>query len=177
MDNDKTLWKKCVEFHGHVCGGLMIGYKAALRAMELLELRFAEDEEVVCVAENDACGIDAIQVLLGCTVGKSNLLFHLRGKQAWTFYHRATGKAVRLVLKDRPAGMTREEGFAWLENQESSALFDVKEPAIPLPEHARIFESYPCACCGETTGANWIRILDGKMVCQDCYSEYDRFHI
>ncbi|MDD7389468.1 MAG: FmdE family protein, partial [Lachnospiraceae bacterium] len=36
MNNE--LWEKCAAFHGHVCGGLMIGYKASLYAMELLEL-------------------------------------------------------------------------------------------------------------------------------------------
>lgn len=81
MDNDRKLWEKCVAFHGHECGGLTIGYKAALYAAELLELSFSEDEKVVCISENDACGVDAIQVILGCSVGKGNLLFHIRGKQ------------------------------------------------------------------------------------------------
>ena len=54
----------------------------------------------MCITENDACGVDAIQVLLGCSVGKGNLLFHLRGKQAFSFYNRKTGKAVRLVQGD-----------------------------------------------------------------------------
>ena len=38
MDENKELWNKCVEFHGHACGGLTIGYKASLYAIELLEL-------------------------------------------------------------------------------------------------------------------------------------------
>ena len=32
MDENKELWNKCAAFHGHVCGGLTIGYKAALYA-------------------------------------------------------------------------------------------------------------------------------------------------
>ena len=32
-----TNWEKCVAFHGHACGGLTIGYKAACYAAELLE--------------------------------------------------------------------------------------------------------------------------------------------
>ena len=88
MDDKNVLWEKAVAFHGHVCGGLMIGYKAALYAMKLLELEFSEDEQVVCIAENDACGVDAIQVILGCSVGKGNLLFHMRCKQAFSFYNR-----------------------------------------------------------------------------------------
>ena len=89
------LWKKCVEFHGHHCGGLRIGYAAAMYAMELLNIRFSDNEQVVCISENDACGVDAIQVMLGCSIGKGNLLFHMTGKQAFSFYHRETGQSVR----------------------------------------------------------------------------------
>ncbi len=64
-----------------------------------------------CVSENDACGIDAIQVILGCSIGKGTLLFHMTGKQAFSFYNRAAGKSVRLVLKKKPDSMTREESF------------------------------------------------------------------
>ena len=66
-------WADCAEFHGHECGGLTIGYKAALYAIKLLNIGCAEDEEVVCISENDACGVDAIQVMLGCSAGKGNL--------------------------------------------------------------------------------------------------------
>ena len=90
-----TAWEKCVAFHGHQCGGMAIGYKAALYAMDLLDIEFADNEQVVCIAENDACGVDAIQVLLGCSIGKGNLLFHMTGKQAFSFYDRATGKSIR----------------------------------------------------------------------------------
>ena len=62
LDENKALWNKAVAFHGHACGGLTIGYKASLYAMELLELTFSGDEEVVCVAENDACGVDAARM-------------------------------------------------------------------------------------------------------------------
>ena len=170
-------WEDCVAFHGHICGGLTIGYKAALYAAELLDLTFSKDEKVVCISENDACGVDAIQVMLGCSVGKGNLLFHMRGKQAFSFYIRATGKSVRLVLKPRPKEMTREESFQYYQSCEPMDMFDVKETTITLPEKARLFDSYVCDCCGESTGANWIRLAGEKKLCMDCYQEYDRFHV
>ena len=104
---EQALWERCTAFHGHICPGLAIGFRAALCAAQLLELDFSQDEQTVCIAENDACGVDAIQVVLGCSVGKGNLLFHLRGKQAFSFYHRPSGRSVRLCLKPRPQGMTR----------------------------------------------------------------------
>ena len=66
-------WEDCVAFHGHECGGLTIGYKASLYAIELLDIKFSEDEELVCISENDACGVDAIQTMLGCSIKKGNL--------------------------------------------------------------------------------------------------------
>lgn len=172
-----TNWERCVAFHGHECGGLTIGYKAALYAMDLLDLKFSDDEQVVCISENDACGVDAIQVLLGCSIGKGNLLFHMRGKQAFSFYNRKNGKSVRLVLKPKPHNMTREESFAYYQRCESKDLFEVKEATIQLPEKARLFSSYTCECCGESTGANWIRLSGDKKLCLDCYENYDRFHV
>ena len=171
------LWEKCVEFHGHRCGGLRIGYAAALYAMELLNISFSDNEQVVCVSENDACGVDAIQVMLGCSIGKGNLLFHMRGKQAFSFYNRKTGKSVRLMLKPKPYNMTREESFTYYQNCDPGEMFDVKEAVIRLPEAARIFRSYTCDCCGESTGANWIRLAGDRKLCLDCYEGYDRFDI
>ena len=170
-------WHDCVAFHGHECGGLTIGYKASLYAIELLNLEFSDDEQVVCIAENDACGIDGIQVMLGCSVGKGNLLFHMRGKSAYSFYNRKSGKSVRLVLKPKPEGMTREQSFAYYQACKPEEMFDVKETTIRLPEPARIFDSYTCECCGETAGANWIRLSGGKRLCLDCYETYNRFDV
>lgn len=170
-------WNDCVAFHGHECGGLTIGYKASLLAIELLKLEFSADEQVVCVSENDACGVDAIQVMLGCSLGKGNLLFHMRGKSAYSFYNRKTGASVRLVLKPSPAGMTKEESFAYMQAKDPKDLFEVKETTVALPEKARLFTSYVCDCCGETTGANWIRLSGEKKLCLDCYETYNRFDV
>ena len=148
-----TLWEKCVDFHGHHCGGLRIGYAAAEYAMKLLNIGFSDNEDVVCISENDACGVDAIQVMLGCSIGKGNLLFHMTGKQAFSFYHRPTGRSVRLVL------------------------IDAMPTRLALPTPAKIFDSYNCDCCGEKTGANWIRLAGGKKLCLDCYEGYDRFQV
>ena len=170
-------WQDCVDFHGHECGGLTIGYKASLYAIKLLELEFSQDEQVVCIAENDACGVDGIQVMLGCSIGKGNLLFHMRGKSAYSFYNRKTGKSVRLVLKPKPEGMTREASFAYYQACKPEEMFDVKETTIAVPETARLFDSYTCDCCGEITGANWIRLAGDRKLCLDCYESYDRFDV
>ena len=175
MDSNKEemLWEKCAAFHGHVCGGLAIGFKASLYALELLSAGRAEDEELVCVSENDACGVDAVQVLTGCTAGKGNLLFHMTGKQAFNFYERKSGKSCRLVLRPREK-RSKEESFKYLRNTDYHQLFDVMPTKIKLPETARIFQSVVCDGCGEVTAENHIHLENGKKLCPDCWQRYDR---
>lgn len=183
MDENKQLWQKAADFHGHVCGGLTIGYKAALYAIELLGIEMVDgvcskDEEIVCITENDACGVDAIQAILSCTVGKGNLLFHMRGKQAFSFYNRKTGKAVRLVLRPTPAEyQTKEERFRYLQDAAPASLFDVKPAVLSLPEKARLFQSLPCDGCGEVTAEHLLRLENGKKLCLDCFRAYNRFDV
>ncbi|NOQ85778.1 MAG: formylmethanofuran dehydrogenase, partial [Deltaproteobacteria bacterium] len=55
--------KECVVFHGHLCPGIIIGYRAAKIAMEKMRIKKARDEEVVCISMTDGCAVDAIQYL------------------------------------------------------------------------------------------------------------------
>jgi len=173
MKTENELWEECREFHGHECPGLAIGFKAALFARELLAEDKADDEEIVCVSENDACGVDAIQVILGCTAGKGNLIFHMTGKQAYSFYSRKSGKSFRLLQRPHESS-SREESFADYRYTDHHELFDVMETRIVLPEEARIFRSVICDQCREKTAENYIHLENGRKLCPDCYRKYTR---
>ena len=98
----ESLWQKCVAFHGHGCGGLAVGFRAVLYAWELFGCDSpSEDEKIVCIAETDACGVDAIQALLSCTVGKGNLIFNLQGKNAFSFYRRPESPSALFCARHR----------------------------------------------------------------------------
>ncbi|MBP8865099.1 MAG: TraR/DksA C4-type zinc finger protein [Acetobacterium sp.] len=171
---NQELWEKSVAFHGHHCPGLAIGVRASQEAIKALDIKFSEDEDVVCITENDACGVDGVQVILGCSVGKGNLLFRNRGKQAFTFFNRNTGEKIRLVLKPLPE-MERDEMENYiLTEPDASKIFDFKTPDYELPERARIFQSVICEECGEKTAEHMIRLENGKKVCVDCSNPYTR---
>lgn len=173
-ETTKKLWEKCVAFHGHSCPGLATGFQAARYAIELLELTDRSgDEEVVCVTENDACGVDAIQVILGCTAGKGNLIFDLQGKMAFSFYRRDTGKSIRLVLRPTPA-LDRQAKLKLLTEGDCHDFFDVKAAPEPLPEPARILRSCTCSLCGEQMAETHAHLQDGKIVCDRCWKPYRR---
>ena len=63
-------YEEIIQFHGHECPGLAMGYRMATAAMNKLDSIRAEDEEIVTIVENDACGVDALQCVTGCTFGK-----------------------------------------------------------------------------------------------------------
>jgi formylmethanofuran dehydrogenase subunit E len=92
-------FKKCLEFHGHLCPGLAIGYRAARAGLDWLNERRAVDEELVAIVETDACGADAIQVLTGCTFGKGNFIFRDHGKNVYSFVSRSSGSGVRVSVR------------------------------------------------------------------------------
>lgn len=171
---DQKLWEKSVEFHGHHCPGLAIGVRASMEAIKKLNIGFSEDEEVVCITENDACGVDGIQVILGCSAGKGNLIFRNRGKQAFSIFNRTTGESLRLVLKALPE-MGRDEMEDFILNEpDATKVFDFKRPDYELPERARIFQSVICEECGEKTAECMIRMENGRKVCIDCSNPYTR---
>ena len=53
-------------------------------------------------------------------------------------------------------------------------LQNVKVVKGPVPEKARMFESYICDRCGEQAGARWIREIAGEKVCEDCLTDEER---
>ncbi len=121
-------YEDVVQFHGHSCPGLAIGYRMTLAALTALEattaalaaLRAARasDEELVAIVENDACGVDAVQVVAGCSFGKGNLVFRDYGKHVYTFFSRTTGRGVRVLGHRRgmPEGLEddREGRIRWI---------------------------------------------------------------
>ena len=191
---EREDFKRCADFHGHICPGLAIGYSAARAALSWLEDQRAEDEEVVAIVETDACGSDAVQVLTGCTFGKGNLIYRDYGKQVFTFFDRRTGKGVRISLKPgvigpdkRPRELmekVREEKATEVERKEfrdlhmqaaagiagkdPKELFDIKEVEVPPPPKAVVRPSINCDQCGEPTMSSKLVEKKGMKICRDC---------
>ena len=171
---NKELWEKTVAFHGHECPGLAIGFKACEAAMEKMGVSFSKDEEVVCITENAACGVDAVQVITGCTFGKGNLIYRGTGKMAFSFFKRNTGESLRMIVKPSKGDMDRQQRQAYILNAAVDEIFSFSKPGFDLPEKARLFTSVACELCGESAPEHKIRINDGKRVCLDCFKDYSR---
>ena len=194
MEGEK--FRKCADFHGHICPGLSIGYRAAETAMEWLKENRSVDEEIVAIIETDACSADAVQVLTGCTFGKGNFIYKDYGKMALTLLSRNSGQGVRVVMRDKAfapdethmallqkvmSGSASEEEqkqFQDLHFKRScdvlempeEQMFDIKPVQMDLPSKAQIAPSKPCARCGEPTMSTKLKNVDGEMICRGCLS-------
>jgi len=161
-----------VRFHGHSCPGLAMGYRMALAAMDALGLERAGDEEVVAVVENDACGVDALQCLTGCTFGKGNLIFKDFGKSVYTIFSRSSGRGVRVYLhgKGLPEGLRsdRKAYEQFLLTCPEEEIITRREATCELPAFAKIRDSRNCPDCGEKVMDTRLRELDGRLVCIPC---------
>ncbi len=187
-------FKKCAEFHGHICPGLSIGYRAAKAGMEWLAENRAGDEEIVAIVETDACSADAVQVLTGCTFGKGNFIYKDHGKMILTLLSRNSGQGVRVAIKGdafqpdaehmaliqkKIQGTLDDAGqkrFQELHARRSGnilempleKLFRVEPVEMTLPPRAKIEPSKPCDLCGEPTMATKLETVDGKKICRGC---------
>lgn len=170
----KELWEKAVGFHGHECPGLAIGVRACDAAMEKMGIGCAQDEEIVCITENDACGVDAIQSLLGCSIGKGNLIYRGTGKQAFSFFNRKNGEKLRLYFKGVSHTDDRQEKQKFILEGPIDEVFDFSVPKFDLPEQARIFTSVECECCKEKAPEHKMHLQGGITVCEDCFNSYNR---
>jgi formylmethanofuran dehydrogenase subunit E len=185
-----TDLRKAVEFHGHLCPGLAIGYRVAKYFLE--HHSRSEDEELVCIAENNSCSVDAVQELLGCTFGKGNLIFRDNGKQVFTLFSRNDGRAMRIYFKGDLSGdmddlraryfkgdLSEEEKkeFETMRSQVTEhiieapyeELLSVSEVEIPAPEKARIHPSLKCEECQESFMEICGRTANGKIICKECF--------
>ena len=185
---------RCVAFHGHICPGLIYGYLVAKEAMKLMNLGRATDEEIVAICDNDSCAVDALQVLLGTSTGKGNLIIRDFGKNAYTVLSRSGQKSYRFVRKVRyeyqgkekstfdrldaaiTNGMASEDDRRYIKRLKVEDLlgryfdeiFTTTEIPFDEPLYAPLERSEPCAICGEMTMASkMVGVNDGR-VCIPC---------
>lgn len=183
-----------IAFHGHSCPGLAIGIRAA--ELALRELQNPKETEIVAVVETDMCGVDALQFLLGTTMGKGNLIHRDYGKMAFSFFRRETGRGFRAMLNpearggmdDEMAELMKKTGIGKATDAEKLRLAELRATlqdrfmTLPLdemfqvtkvdqgaPRPPKILQSLACEHCGEKTMESRTRRFAGATMCIPCF--------
>jgi formylmethanofuran dehydrogenase subunit E len=193
ISND-SLWHDTVNFHGHICPGIVVGYRASVLALETLGSSFRElGKTHLAFCENDVCGVDAVQYVTGCTLGNDMLIIDKRGKFAFSWLDKKTGAGIRVLLKaplwatNEPLRLhrkvkegtaTEEEKKQWfkfrdqrgreLMELEDGELLEVQQVQAKFPGKARLFPFLTCAACGEAFMEPWAAIEEGRTYCKAC---------
>ncbi len=192
LQNDDL--REVIQFHGHLCPGLALGYRVAKAALRELKADRPQDEELVAVVENDSCAVDAIQFITGCTFGKGNFVFRDYGKHVYTFFNRRTNQGVRIVedyrgfeedqrfsdlKKQQDAGEDVAREMQMLKMEKATAILKADEaeilsitPASLLPpDEAKIRTSLRCSMCGEKFMESRSREKGGSVLCIPCFEK------
>ena len=159
-----------VAFHGHVCPGIAMGIRIAEAALQTLGPR-STDEELVCIGEADFCAVDAIQYLVGCSIGKGNLILRAWGKKAFTFYRRSDGAAYRVAWRSdySPDAADREAQIDAILSDRLEDMLTIKAVTMEQPPKAQVMGSVICAECGEEVMASKVHWFAGQPYCVPCY--------
>ncbi|NLV21306.1 MAG: formylmethanofuran dehydrogenase [Syntrophomonadaceae bacterium] len=193
MCKDMPPLERAIQFHGHICPGLLMGVRVAEFAQKHLGVSQDIDEELLAVVETDSCGVDAIQSILGCTFGKGNLIYKDYGKNVYTIASREQQRAVRIAQKfsdkktpesiryrelNKLEHLTEEEEAeredllaVIFENTMSVAfeeLFDWQDIDFIFPPKAQIHGTVQCVVCGEGVMDSKAAARPEGYVCPDC---------
>ena len=161
-----------ISFHGHSCPGLAIGYRLAQAAMDALGTSRSDDEELVAVVESDACGVDALQCVSGCTFGKGNLVLRDYGKHAYSLFSRVKQQGVRVAFHGQgiPPELNGDKPVYARRILEESVDAIISVTRIPYEElkPARVRKSVVCCRCGEAVMDSRTQETDGGHICISC---------
>jgi formylmethanofuran dehydrogenase subunit E len=189
--------KRVVDFHGHICPELAVGGKFCEFVQGLFNNGAIPTNGFSILCENTTSALDAIQVLLGATVGNQRLMVMDFGKHTYTLFSRPEDRGWRLT--QRPFLYGDEKIFAALDEKIRKnlailedvtrfqqlidarvrrilallpeELFTIEEvdTEVRPPETASIYVS--CAVCGEMVVAERSIKNRDMTLCTPCFQK------
>lgn len=96
---EKTAWEQVIDFHGHTCPEIALGYRVAQIAMRELGIRPAPTSELSVIAYTHSCALDAFQILNQATYGRGNLTVNETKNHIYHFQYSGTSEGVQISIE------------------------------------------------------------------------------
>lgn len=192
----QRLLDEAVRFHGHLCGGQIIGVRmamAGLRELDIKDPRGRQGKDLVIFVEVDRCASDAIISVTGRTPGKRSIKIRDYGKMAATFIDTRSDRAVRVNVRPDSDEKTRRIAQTDLPQKEEKEAYLAALAAMPEEDLLRIqavsvelkpqdlpgkpLDTAACQKCGETVLDMRQVVLDGKVLCKPCARGSDYYAV
>ena len=193
---DETLEASFL-IHGHICGGMPLGFRAGVIALEALGIERESNMAHLVFVETGTghaagCFADGVQMATGCTFGKGLIERTEYGKWALSLIDIATCKAVRVSTKPDTMKAALQSPFVKMRHQgvlPTEVPLDVSRPLVQrlmersdddlftvsnvfeyalAPKAAACFDTVNCSRCDELVAENKVRLKEGKPVCLPC---------
>lgn len=170
--------ERAVAFHGHLCGGQVIGTRMARLALDYFHIEDADTyRDLIAFVECDRCLADAVIAVANCHLGKRRLKWYDYGIMSASFYDIATNRAIRISQRPDaphcPKGVDVKAFFAKLTDDELFCVHEVELPDLSeydLPGRPRKTEV--CEVCGERIHDGRGIERDGHVYCRRCAGEH-----
>lgn len=173
--------KQAVDFHGHLCPDLVIGYRISQYALQNLLLEMLSPASLRILVENTTSAVDAVQRLTGCTIGNGRLQAYDYGRHVYTFIYQ-NEQALRISI--RPENIAHDPEFLALETKLQNQQVTMQETAryqILLDERVAYWLRTPFETLFETqyTTALWPEkpITSALAICDRCYQVVLQTHL
>ncbi len=180
MSEYMDLLKKAGDFHGDICGGIVMGTKLAIFGMETLGMTpGTKDKRLIVFTEIDRCISDAISSVTKTSLGKKSLKPVGYGKFAATFVNIETGEAYRIVdidanKKDKELNNeTVEELTERINLAKGADIFKIQRVSVKIDKNdlpGKPLEITICTDCDEVIMDGKQHLKGGKSYCTSCYS-------
>jgi formylmethanofuran dehydrogenase subunit E len=188
-------FKRVVDFHGHLCPDLVLGGKLCEYVQKLQSVSNDLAGGISIIAENSTSALDAIQIILGTTVGNQRLHVTDFGKHNYTLLSGNKGNGFKFALKRHHYGDEAEYDSLERKIRDRQVVLDdlvqfqtlldsrVKYLMGQGPEDLYLFEpvtglSRPieaasvfldCDRCGQQVLESRIIHCEGKAYCLPCF--------
>jgi formylmethanofuran dehydrogenase subunit E len=187
METDNLDFETCMgeakAFHGDLCAGIVLGTRMAilgLTAIGIDDPKGGDRKNLIVYVETDRCASDAILAVTGCHPGKRTMKILDHGKMAATFINLKTGKAVRVVAKNKEGNkvLTREEiekspyteAYAMMPAEDLFETMNVRVELKPEDMPGKPLRTVTCESCGERVMDMREERRDGRVLCRPCAS-------
>ena len=172
------LLKKAGDFHGDICGGIVMGTKLAIYGMETMGMTPGEkDKRLVVFTEIDRCISDAILSVTKTSLGKKSLKPMGYGKFAATFVNIDNGESIRVIdvnaNKEDGEDETIEELIERIDKTPAEDLFNIQKVSVKIDKNdlpGKPLEIVTCDNCGETVMDGKHHLRGGRVYCTSCFS-------
>ncbi|KGK89766.1 formylmethanofuran dehydrogenase [Desulfosporosinus sp. HMP52] len=96
---EKTPWEQVIEFHGHTCAEIALGYRVAQIANRELGVSEIIEPLIKVTAYTHSCALDAFQIINRATYGRNYLFVVEQNIHSYVFQTKDSAEELQITVR------------------------------------------------------------------------------